>query len=444
MARPNILYINSHDTGRYIQPYGHPMPTPHLQRLAEEGVVFRQNYSMAPTCSPSRAALLTGMAPHTAGMIGLAHRGFALRDPRQHLVHTLHAAGYTSALAGVQHVAPRDELVGYHRVLLAEGGGPRRPATADAVASAAEGYLRQAPSQPFFLSVGFFETHREFPEPGPDDDPRYLRPPDPVPDTPETRRDMAGYRASVRALDAGMGRVFAALDEAGLAATTLVICTTDHGLAFPDMKCNLTQHGLGTLLILRGPGGFRGGQVCDALVSHVDIFPTLCDLIEIPPPSWLQGRSLLPLMRGETEVNDEVYGEVTYHAAYEPQRAVRTQRYNYIRRFGSRTQPVLPNCDDGPSKDLWLAAGWGQRQVCQEQLYDLTFDPQERRNLLDDAALANDPALKLALAEMRERLRHWMERTDDPLLRGEPAPAPPGALANDPDGISPRETPRKI
>lgn len=436
MPRPNILYIHSHDTGRYIRPYGYAVPTPHLQRLAEQGVVFRQNYAMAPTCSPSRAALLTGMAPHSAGMLGLAHRGFRLRDYGQHLVHTLHAAGYTSALAGVQHVAPRDEMIGYQRVLLAEGGGPRPRATAEAVAPAAEAYLRQAPQEPFFLSVGFVETHRAFREPEPADDPRYLRPPDPLPDTAETRRDMAGFHASVRALDAGIGRVLAALDETGLAENTLVICTTDHGVAFPDMKCNLTQHGLGTLLILRGPGGWRGGRVCDALVSHVDLFPTLCDLLGIAPPPWLQGRSLMPLAQDEKrEINEAVYGEVTYHAAYEPQRAVRTRRYSYVRRYGGRERPVLPNCDDSPSKALWLEAGWRERPVAQEQLYDLLYDPLERRNVADDPAMAS------ALAEMRQRLTRWMADTGDPLLEGEPVAAPPGAEINDPDGISPQETP---
>ncbi len=432
--RPNILYIHSHDTGRYIQPYGHPVPTPHLQRLAEEGIVFRQNYAMAPTCSASRAALLTGMAPHSAGMIGLAHRGFALHDIRQHLVHTLHDAGYTSALVGVQHVAAHDEMIGYHRVVL-----PRSQRTADLVAPAAVEYLQSAPTQPFFLSVGFFETHREFPEPGPDDDPRYLRPPDPLPDSPETRCDMAAFHASARILDEGMGRVFDALDETGLAENTLVICTTDHGLAFPGMKCTLTQHGLGTLLILRGPGGFTGGQVCDALVSHVDVFPTLCDLLEIAPPAWLQGHSLLPLVRDEANaINDEVFGEVTYHAAYEPQRAARTTRYSYIRRYDDRVRPVLPNCDDSPSKDLWLEAGWADHLMPSEELYDLAFDPQERRNLVDD------PAMAPALAEMRRRLLRWMERTDDPLLQGEPVPAPSGAQINDPDGLSPREEPQVI
>src|SRR5512133_4145230 len=97
---PNVLYIHSHDSGRYLQPYGHAVPTPNLQRLASEGVLFRRAFSCAPTCSPSRSALLTGQFPHQNGMLGLAHRGFSMTDYRHHMLHTLRAAGYRSVLAG--------------------------------------------------------------------------------------------------------------------------------------------------------------------------------------------------------------------------------------------------------------------------------------------------------------------------------------------------------
>src|SRR3954470_21580798 len=113
MTAPNILYLHSHDTGRAIQPYGAPVATPRLQQLAEQGVLFRQAFCAAPTCSPSRAALLTGQSPHTAGMLGLAHRGFALHDYGQHLVHTLRTVGYISTLVGMQHVAKDPRQIGY-------------------------------------------------------------------------------------------------------------------------------------------------------------------------------------------------------------------------------------------------------------------------------------------------------------------------------------------
>jgi len=427
MARPNILYLHSHDTGRYLEPYGYAVPAPNLRRLAEEGMLFRQAFCAAPTCSASRACLLTGQAAHNNGMTGLAHRGFALNDYRQHLIHTLHAAGYTSTLIGVQHVAADSGVIGYQRVI----PGNRAPQAAAAAAV----FFDEKPSEPFFLSVGTFETHREFHAPGSAEDARYCRPPAPIADTPQTRADMAAFTASARVLDQGTGAILDALEAAGLAENTLVIYTTDHGIAFPGMKCNLTDGGTGIALIMRGPGGFAGGKVCDALVSHLDIFPTLCDLLEIDRPAWLQGESLLPLVRGEAEeVREAVFAEINYHAAYEPQRSVRTRRLKYIRRFDGRTTPVLPNCDDGPSKDLWLEHGWRDRPVDEEQLFDLLFDPHEARNL------AGDPAAAGALAEMRARLDCWMRDTDDPLLRG-PVPAPPGALANNPDGLSPQETP---
>jgi len=429
MRRPNILYLHSHDTGRYVQPYGHAIPTPNIQRLAEQGVLFRQAFCTAPTCSPSRASLLTGLWPHSSGMLGLAHRGFSLRDYKQHILHTLREAGYYSALIGFQHIAPWDqvEIIGYDEVAQVED------CHVEKVAPAAADFLSSAPPQPFFLSVGFFETHREFPLPGPEEDPRYCLPPSPLPDTPQTRRDMAAFKASARVLDQGVGAVLDALQANGLAEDTLVICTTDHGIAFPGMKCNLTDHGIGVMLIMRGPGGFAGGRVCDAMVSQIDLFPTICELLEIERPTWLQGKSMMPLIRGEADqIHDEIFAEVTYHAAYEPQRAVRTQRWKYIRRFDGRSRPVLPNCDDSPSKDVWLQHGWRERPVAPEQLYDLVFDPNETCNL------AGDPSMGAVLEEMRGRLDRWMHATNDPLLQGE-VPAPPGARVNDPDGLSPRE-----
>ena len=244
---------------------------------------------------------------------------------------------------------------------------------------------------------------------------------------------MAGFHASARILDDAVGKVLEALQRNGLAENTLVISTTDHGVAFPRMKCNLTDAGWGVSLILRGPGVFSGGKVCDAMVSHVDLFPTVCELAGVKPPAWLEGRPLTPLLRGEAaQVREEAFAEVNYHASYEPQRAVRTARWKYIRRYGDRLGPVLPNCDDSPSKSLWLDSGWRGQAQEPEQLYDLIFDPVEQHNL------ARDPASAEARREMRGRLDAWMKRTGDPLLKGRVA-APPGAKVNPEDGTSPKE-----
>jgi N-sulfoglucosamine sulfohydrolase len=427
MDRPNIIYLHSHDTGRYVQPYGHQIPTPNIQRLADQGLLFRQAFCAAPSCSGSRACLLTGQWAHVNGMTGLAHRGWKLNDYGRHIVHPLREAGYWSALIGEQHLSEDPNVLGYDHVV--DVGTTR----VHSIAPAALQLLRSRPPQPFFLSIGFFETHREFFEPSSVRDALYGAPPAHLPDTPETRSDMASFKASARSLDQGVGAILHGLDELGLVDNTILVLTTDHGLPFPGAKATLTDRGLGVLLIVRGPGGFLGGHVTDALVSHVDIYPTLCELAGAPLPDGLAGHSLLPLARNEAkEIRDELFAELTYHVAYDPQRAIRTKRYKYIRQFGERLEPVLPNVDDSPSKDLLVAAGWRERRRPREQLYDLVMDPGEMRNL------AGDPGFDEIQTGLDERLHRWMAETADPLLDG-PVPVPPGGVVNDPAGLSPNE-----
>src|SRR5262249_16010650 len=188
--RPNILYIHPHDSGRSLVPYGHAVPAPNLQRLADQGVVFRKAFNAAPTCSPSRARLLTGMCPHNNGMFGLAHRGFVLNDYKQHMLHTLRPAGYYSALFGIQHIARDPATIGYDLTQMYQGS------RGEAVSAGAAEFLRKAPKTPFFLDVGFFETHRPFRKAGAKDDARFCLPPAPIPDTPQTRQDIAEFKAS--------------------------------------------------------------------------------------------------------------------------------------------------------------------------------------------------------------------------------------------------------
>ncbi len=155
MQRPNIVYLNSHDTGRYVSPYGHAFDTPSLDRLAKQGVLFSDAHCNAPTCSPSRACLLTGRPAHSAGMLGLAHRGFSLDNYDQHLARYLKKKGYDTVQCGTQHVTTdpaRD--IGYDTILKGDTGVER---TANAV-----GWLRDRPAdgEPFYLELGYGETHR--------------------------------------------------------------------------------------------------------------------------------------------------------------------------------------------------------------------------------------------------------------------------------------------
>jgi N-sulfoglucosamine sulfohydrolase len=431
LERPNILYIHSHDTGRYVQPYGFQVPTPNIQLLADQGILFREAFCASPTCSGSRASLLTGLHCHNNGMLGLAHRGWKLNDYRQHWVHTLRGVGYRSILIGEQHISVDPGVIGYDEIVPVDSNH------AEYVAPLTIETLRDVGSGPWFMSVGFFETHRDFFAPTSVRDTLYSLPPSNLPDVIVTRRDMAAFKASARSLDQGVGSVLHALHDFGLVDETLVICTTDHGIAFPGAKATLYDRGIGVMMIVRGPG-FTGGKVIDSQVSHLDVFPTLCELAKAAPPPWLQGVSLMPLVRGEVDrVRDALFAETTYHAAYQPHRAVRTERWKYIRRFDEYPHPILANCDDSETKGLLVEAGWGEQLVPEERLYDLVLDPQEGRNLADDLGQAE------VLAGMRARLDAWMRETDDPLLEG-PVPPPPGSAINEQWQLSPDDPVRIV
>ena len=453
----NIVYIHTHDSGRYWEPYGYRVSTPRLAGLAREGTLFRHCYCAGPTCSASRASLLTGTWPHVNGMIGLAHRGFKLSDMNMHLVRWLSSHGYETALAGVQHEAAAAAEIGYHRLLNDEAQAARQaerqakrdeshndatsrkddatgrkgdPAAERDLFSAesAAQYIKERAGRDgsFFLSFGMFNTHRVFPSDTGDVRQDYVMPPHTLYDCKENREDMAGYLASAAAADRCAGIVLDAIDAAGLAENTIVVCTTDHGIAFPHMKCNLYDAGIGVALMIRYPGNPAAGRATDALVSHIDVFPTLCDICGIEKPDWLAGVSLLDVLEGNREqVNDAIYSEVTYHASYEPMRCIRTQRYKLIRRFDSHLGFVPSNTDNGQSKRFLLDAGILGRPLQREMLFDLYLDPMERENLI------GDPAYLTVYNDLSKRLLDWMESTDDPLLRVTyRVPLPEGAIAN--------------
>lgn len=417
-SKPNILYLHCHDAGRFIQPHGHAIGTPHLQRLAEEGTFFRNAFCANPTCSPSRACLLTGTHPQSNGMLGLMHRGWRLRDYSWHLGRYLKGAGYHTALSGVQHVAPQpepgDDQTSFDEILttVRTFADPTREAMK---------FLQREHSKPWYMEVGYFAPHRggvdvepsSFPRESAPPDAGFVLPPANLPDNPETRRDTAAFIASMQDTDRAMGQVLHALRESGQYETTLIICTTDHGIAFPGHKCRLTDWGTGVFLILKAPEALGSGRVIDSMVSHIDVYPTVCELAGLPVPDWVEGVSLLPLLTGKSDrVREEIHAGVNFHAAYEPMRMLRTERWKYIRNFEAGAQPVLPNCDDGISKRFLAGHGWQERAVPEEELYDLVFDPVENCNL------AGKPECASILAELRSRLNDWMKERRDPLLDG--------------------------
>lgn len=412
-SQPNIVFITCHDLGRHLGLYGQrTVSTPNLDRLAADGVVFDRSFCTAPQCSPSRSSLHTGRHAHSNGVMGLTHDPFnwRLHDDEQHIAARLRDAGYHTALFGIQHLTDRAHVhdLGYEVV-----AADHEPATR--IAAAVTDYLMtEGQRQPFYLEVGFFEPHRPYDwHRTPPDDSKGVDLPPYIPDSADSRAEFAALQGMIQALDDGVGMILEALDQTGLAGNTWLVFTTDHGLAMPRAKCSLYDPGIETALMMRWPGGdLTGGRRVDALVSHVDVVPTLLDGLSLPLPDNLHGQSVWPLLRGDAFTpRDAIFAEKTFHTAYEPMRATRTT-----------THKLIVNFEVGPRVDVPddIRAGRIYPQMIDQlaghrpyvELYDLAADPGETVNR------AGDPAYAAVETDLRARLLAWMRATDDPLLAG--------------------------
>lgn len=424
----NVIYIHTHDMGRYTSVYGKNVPTPALKNFAEDALVFRNAYCASPTCSPSRGALLTGCYPHQNGLMGLAHRGFSITDKSMHLAAWLREHGFETVLAGVQHEQNMydyssaseqySRLLGYEKNISCtyDELGCQDKWLADAAnAERVERYLDSfRGDKPFFLSYGMFETHRPYPEPGEDADelcnPKYLAVPERVHETESGRNDTAGLHYSLQKFDENFNRVIMALKRNRLYEKTIILSTTDHGLANPFSKCTLRDSGIGVSLIMRIPGYEEAnGAVYDGLVSQIDVYPTICEALGLAPSDWLEGTSLIPAFRNrKTRLQDAVFGEINFHTAYEPARCIRTERYKYICYYDEEWEKYnLSNCDDSVLKELLVGAGWAEHIKKREYLFDLYFDPGENNNL------AKEEPYREILKDMRAGLEQWRRKTKD-------------------------------
>ncbi|MDW8062103.1 MAG: sulfatase [Nitrososphaerota archaeon] len=425
MSKPNVLIVISHDTGRHLGCYGVGVDTPSFNRVARDGLVFTNVYCTAPQCSPSRASILTGLYPHNHGLIGLTHRGFRLGVCKL-LPAILAENGYQTYLFGFQHESPDPYLLGYQNVVKGKSNSCTdiTPLILD--------FLKSRPKKPFLAMVGFSETHRPFPEYRESID--GIKPLPYLPDEPDVRRDIGGLNILIRMMDESIGSIADALEDTGLYEETIFVYTTDHGIAFPGAKATLFDPGIEVALLIRGPEPFYGGKRIEALLSNIDIMPTILDVCGIPIPSEVQGKSILPLIRGEKDrLHDEIYLELTYHAAYDPIRGVRTDRYKYIRSFEWRPYWFPPNVDPSPSKEVARRYGYFDRVRPIEMLFDLHKDPLEKVNLAGDQSYSD------ILRYMRSKLYNWMKETNDPLLTRGYIPPPSDARVTPPRSYEPHE-----
>lgn len=436
----NLLYIHTHDSGRYFSPYGYSVPSDHLLAFAKDATTFTNGYCVNPTCSPSRASMLTGIYPHQNGMLGLAQRGFGLNDTDQHLCNFLKRNGYHTVLSGIQHEVDfytnveASKTIGYHEVLTHDPFVYQKEdyhLWDQENAQAAADWLKHADhDQPFFMSYGMHSTHRPFPlEISERVNENYVKPWQPIFNNAENRHDTAQYLTSAQHADECFKIVIDALKEAGCYENTIILFTTDHGVAYPFNKCYLSDKGTGVSLIMRVPDSLEKGNVCDALVSQIDVFPTLCDLLKLDQPDYLEGKSFSGCFYGLPAGDEYVYSEINFHTSYEPCRAVRSERYKYIRYYDRTHLFVNPsNTDSNKVKDFYMENGYASYPKAEEAFYDLIYDPDEMNNLIDHEELHE------IIDEFRNQLHDFQVKTNDPLLNG-PLPVKPSYKVNKPDCI---------
>lgn len=454
--RPNILLIVSDDHGREaLGCYGNPViKTPHLDALAADGTRFTRAFCTTASCSPSRSAILTGQQNHRNGMYGLQHDDshFASFDNVLSLPVRLARAGYRTARVGKFHVAP-ESVYAFQTIL--SPGAANDPGTIGRspveMAELSRGVIEAKDDRPFFLYYATDDPHRmnavlpngrptfeTYPQPNsfgnrpegrPGITPVAYNPQDVIvppylPDTPDTRRELAEYYQSISRLDQGVGKLVEELKQAGKYDSTLIIYISDNGAPFPGAKTTLYEVGMELPCIVRLPGRQHPGAVQDGMVTWADITPTILDVAGVAAkPEDMDGRSFRAGLDGEPLRGwTEVYASHTFHGVtmYYPMRVVRTEQYKLIVNLASEL--TFPNANDLIHSPTWISAVQrpdkmlGRRSIEQFlhrprfELYDLTRDPDEIHNLADD------PAHQAIKADLTAKLKAWQAATKDPWL----------------------------
>jgi len=426
-ARPNVVWIVVDDMSANFSCYGETtVQTPNVDRLAREGTRFRRAFTTAPVCSPCRSALITGMYQTT---IGAQHHRSGRGVEKIHLPK------------GVEPVPALFQRAGYDTAIggpLVKGRGLAKTDYNfewDPAIYNGNDWSGRKPGQPFFMQVqlhgGKYREGKNWPDTvqralGTATRPEAVKLPPYYPRDPVLLDDWARYLDAVRYTDQQVGDVLARLEKEGILDQTVVIFTTDHGISHARGKQFLYDEGIHVPLIIRGPGVARG-KVRDDLVEHIDIAATSLALAGIAIPQGMQGRDVFaPGVPGRDAVFaardrcDETVDRI---------RSVRTERFKYIRNF----YPARPHLQPNRYKDakpivqrLRELHERGQLDALQErllfapgrpkeELYDLQSDPDEIQNLADD------PAHRSTLEELRGRLDRWIEETGDRSRQPEPS-----------------------
>ncbi len=444
--RPNIVLIVSDDHGTdALGCWGNDVVrTPALDSLAKEGVRFTHAFCTTASCSPSRSTILSGLHNHANGMYGLQHtyHHFHSFNKVKSLPVYLTEAGYRTARVGKFHLAP--ESVYKFEKVLSDGTANNMQALGRSpveMADTCRAFLADSDNRPFFLYFCMDDPHRGIPFdtwPGPNlfgnkaegypgvkqikYNPVDVFVPPFLPDTPECRAELAEYYQSVSRMDQGVGRFMKILDETGYADNTVVIYISDNGIAFPGAKTTLYEPGMRLPCIIKDPGINRKGITCNAMISWVDITPTILDYADsLKDNMRFHGRSFKRAVGEEhPEGFDEIYASHTFHEVtmYYPMRVVRGRKYKLIWNLASDLE--FPFAADLKASSAWQSVirrgnpVYGKRAVDallhrpKYELYDLENDPHEVNNLADD------PKLRPVLIDLLGKLDMFQQDTDDP------------------------------
>jgi arylsulfatase A-like enzyme len=427
--KPNIVIITCHDLGIYLGCYGTPVKTPNIDALAAQGVCLTNHFAPASTCSPSRGSLWTGCYPHTHELMGLAPRGWELNvDKCPPLPVLLREYGYQSHLFGLQHEHWDPIRLGYDVI------HPVDSTFCDDVTPVFTGWLktRVDNSQAFLANVGVFETHRiGLASQGYSDDllgslPSHFKRdvydtvdsndvtvPQFMLDTPEQRRELADFYSAVQFLDKQVGNILDTLDYIRQAENTLLVFVTDHGASFLHSKGTLYDGGVKVACLMRWPGILPPGQEVTSLTSHVDIVPTILEVLDLPIPEHIQGQSFIARTQNKPGSSRRyVFSEKNYTQYFDPARMVRSESYKYIRNGFHKCifDFVLTEIELSPTsfrnnKEVFR---FYSSKRCIEELYDLESDPAEMKNIVQD------PSYFPVLEEMRAVLDTHLQETNDP------------------------------
>jgi arylsulfatase A-like enzyme len=403
---PNIVLIDAHDLGTVLGCYGwRRVDSPSIDRLASEGALFTEHFATAPICIPSRAGLYAGVHPSAAGCYGQD----AYDQGTVCIAARLREHGYRTYLSG-WNVPNPPEWAGYQQRL------PYRPDS-----ERTGGFFREhatSPDGPFFVHFSFSLVHRPFLDTFSQYVAQTLKVPLYLPDTEIVRYDLACLYYKVGRLDRAVGRILEAIREGDLQENTIVVFTTDHGPAIARAKHTLYDPGIRTALILRYPGVVQPGMRYDALLSNVDLVPTLLGMAGLEVPPDVYGRSFLGLISEESyQPRTVVYAAQTWGRRsglwhHTPTRCIRTARYKLIRNY-TETPPYVDTD--------WLGRFGADRSAVEKrygapaprcELYDLEADPWELGNL------AGEPAYAGLCAELEGHLTAHLEATEDAIVRG--------------------------